>query len=287
MAQLGWTVLGSQGRQFKIGLYHGEESGHLVVHCNARILMVDFGVKASKSYSFFLEDELIELKIEQVADGFQYACDLNTEADTPLNRRRQAVEKKHWRWVGWVALSMVAFVALAIWLIRPGGSDQDWQARQERLLSGEGATAKMRLREDNGRWYYSFLADDQVMEGRLLSQDTFNPFRFSLQDGDEHQIRYLPDHPKQFVIDWAKPTPRQLQRYTERAGQYHQSLHPDLAVRQIRCQLQLAYDLKGLAGLAAFMQQVTPPAQSPDHNRDSYRRLIRSPEFKQGVNQCL
>lgn len=287
MAQLGWTVLGNGGRKFKVGLYHGEESGHLVVHCNSRILLVDFGVKASKSYSFFLDDDLIELKIEQVADGFRYACELNTEADTPLNRQRQAVEKKHWRWVGWVALSLVAFIALAIWLISPGGPDKDWQAQQARLLKGEGTIAKMRLTKDKSRWRYSFLADDKVMEGRLLNQDTLNPFGFSLQDGDELQIRYLPGHPKQFVIDWGQPTPRQLQRYSEWVGQYHQSLHPDLAVRQIRCQLQLAYDLEGLAGLAAFMQQVTPPSQSPDHNRDSYLRLIRSPEFKQGMTQCL
>lgn len=249
--------------------------------------MVDFGVKESKSYSFFLDDDFIELRIEQVADGFQYSCELNTEADTPLNRQRQAVEKKHWRWVGWVALGLVAFIVLTIWLINPGGPDKNWQAQQRRLLDGEGITTKMRLSKDDRRWRYSFLADDQVMEGRLLNQDTLNPFGFPLRDGDEFQIRYLSGHPKQFVIDWDQPTPRQLQRYSEWVGQYHQSLHPDLAVRQIRCQLRLAYDLEGLTGLAAFMQQTTPPAQSPDHNRDSYLRLIRSPEFQQGVKQCL
>ena len=73
---------------------HGAESGHLMVYCNTNIVLIDFEILQSKTYSFFIEDELCELSIERKDDQFFYGFEINKKADTPLNRQRRKIEKQ-------------------------------------------------------------------------------------------------------------------------------------------------------------------------------------------------
>ncbi len=52
MSQITWTYVDDDGYSHKVGLFHGDNSGHLLVYCNTRIVVIDFGVMASKNYSF-------------------------------------------------------------------------------------------------------------------------------------------------------------------------------------------------------------------------------------------
>ena len=72
MSQSVWTYYDpSHGKQ-TVGVYHGDDSGHLVVYCNNRVIMIDFKVKQSKSYSFYINKSLIELKLEKNAGTFDH-----------------------------------------------------------------------------------------------------------------------------------------------------------------------------------------------------------------------
>lgn len=103
------------GRQHLIGLYHGSESGHVVVHLNNQVVLIDFQVKAPKQYSLMIDDELCEIHIQQGIDQLSYQCTINQEANTPGNQRRQEEareERQHWRWVGWYLAGMLVLVLL-------------------------------------------------------------------------------------------------------------------------------------------------------------------------------
>ena len=65
MGQLRWTYLGDSGQQYKVGLYHGENSGHLLLYVNSSPVLIDFSVSDSKKYSLFIGDELCDLVLEQ------------------------------------------------------------------------------------------------------------------------------------------------------------------------------------------------------------------------------
>ena len=58
MSQMSWTYIADDGARYDVGLFHGDSTGHLLVYCNARIVVIDFSVLASKNYSFFINDEL-------------------------------------------------------------------------------------------------------------------------------------------------------------------------------------------------------------------------------------
>ncbi|MBK7475922.1 MAG: hypothetical protein IPI11_07865 [Haliscomenobacter sp.] len=123
MAQQSWTLNTGNGRQHLIGLYHGEESGHLAVYCNNQIILVDFHVRAEKRFSFFVDEELCELTILPAAvRGFQYQLVLNEQADTPRNQRRKALaaaqekDRKEWIWRLVFGLAAVLFVLALILL---------------------------------------------------------------------------------------------------------------------------------------------------------------------------
>ena len=89
-----WTYIGDYNKNYHIGVYHSSQSGNLVIHCNGKIIIIDFKVLASKTYSFFIGEELCELEIERSSDSFKYGMKINKDADTPRNRTRKSLERR-------------------------------------------------------------------------------------------------------------------------------------------------------------------------------------------------
>ena len=89
MSQHAWSITGHNGAVYTLGLFHGEETNHVVVHCNNRVVAIDFNVKESKTYSIFLDQELCEVSIDHTGgDDFSYDCRINKDVETPLNQTR-------------------------------------------------------------------------------------------------------------------------------------------------------------------------------------------------------
>lgn len=65
MSQSLWTYYDPSYGPQTVGVYHGDDSGNLVVYCNNKVVMIDFKVKQSKSYSFYINKCLIELKLKK------------------------------------------------------------------------------------------------------------------------------------------------------------------------------------------------------------------------------
>jgi hypothetical protein len=94
VGQLRWTYLGDSGQQYKVGLYHGEQSGHLLLYVNSNPVIIDFRVSESKKYSLFIGDELCDLVLEKKNGSFYYGLKPNLNVDTDLNRARRLHTKQ-------------------------------------------------------------------------------------------------------------------------------------------------------------------------------------------------
>jgi hypothetical protein len=95
MSQITWTYVDDDGYRHKVGLFHGDNSGHLLVYCNTRIVVIDFNVQESKNYSFFINEELCDISIEEKEGRFSYGFTIDQVTDTPRNRgRRQMIRSQ-------------------------------------------------------------------------------------------------------------------------------------------------------------------------------------------------
>ncbi len=89
MSQITWTYVDDNGYSHKVGLFHGDATGHLMVYCNADIVVIDFGVQTSKNYSFFINEELCDIAVEEKEGKFSYGFKIDQVTDTPRNRGRR------------------------------------------------------------------------------------------------------------------------------------------------------------------------------------------------------
>jgi len=75
MSESRWTFYDPQAGTQTLGIYHGNESGHVVVYHNNDIVIIDFEIFQPKTYSIQFNNSLITLSIEQEEDGYGYSFD--------------------------------------------------------------------------------------------------------------------------------------------------------------------------------------------------------------------
>lgn len=91
MPQYSWNITGHRGNNYKLGLFHGDKTQHVVLHCNDKVVQIDFEVRESKTYTVFLDHELCEVSIDHTGGNhYDYSCRINHEAATPLNQLRKS-----------------------------------------------------------------------------------------------------------------------------------------------------------------------------------------------------
>lgn len=91
MPQYSWNITGHRGNHYKLGLFHGDKTQHVVLHCNDKVVQIDFEVRESKTYTVFLDHELCEVSIDHTGgDQYDYSCRINHDAQTPLNKLRKS-----------------------------------------------------------------------------------------------------------------------------------------------------------------------------------------------------
>lgn len=305
MAQVGWVYLDDLGNQHRIGLYHGDQTGHLVIYCNMRVVQIDFLVKETRTYSFFVEDELCEVQLYKEAQGFSYGFKVNKQVDTPRNRLRRADERRNRR----IILTVVAGLVVAISGLLFGL--KWWDARQrtgylvksslatritpetDRLLNLEGRTAVARLvivtESLKRKVFYSFTTQDSTpVSGHFLVPDTGQvllPNGFPLSDNDEFVATYRPTNPDLHRLNFNQPTGPTVGAYVRRAVEADLRAHPGASADRSLCFASIAVRLKGWQCLGDMIYQQTDPHDNPLHNRESYQRLLQDERISQQVQQ--
>jgi|SRR5690606_5768295 len=115
MSQMQWTFVSDTGQHFRVGLYHGDESGHLMVQCNGDVLIVDFQVLRSKDYHFMLGDDLFRLRIVREPSRFSYSLTPDETVDNSRNRRiRRDNRRLEYAQIGVLS---IAILALTAWFV--------------------------------------------------------------------------------------------------------------------------------------------------------------------------
>jgi len=77
-----------------VGLFHGKDTGHVMVYVNNDIIIIDFNITEDKQYSFYLGPELFDLTLKNSPTGFTYAIEKNLEAPTALNEARRKSDQE-------------------------------------------------------------------------------------------------------------------------------------------------------------------------------------------------
>lgn len=95
MSQANWAYCNKRGQLYKVGVYHGEDSGNVLIYCNNQILTIDFEVNQPKSYTFFLDQDICEVSIQASTQGYDYDFRVNDEkASDPPHQKTKAAEEQ-------------------------------------------------------------------------------------------------------------------------------------------------------------------------------------------------
>ncbi|HFC00953.1 MAG TPA: hypothetical protein ENJ53_09140 [Phaeodactylibacter sp.] len=286
MSQFNWTYLAPSGKKHHIGLFHGDRTGHVVIHCNSKVVLIDFKVFETKSYSIFIEEELCEIGIERQNGHFAYGFDIDKEVDTPLNRERKATNKKHLTQViGFVGgLALLVFIA-SLFL----GKLKKEEPSLAALLAASSKETKAQVFVSNptqGR--YDFVANGRVYSKKRnfnVNMSALLENGMPLEDGDEFLVKYSTQRPEYHKVLFNRPTPHQVEIYRQRATKKHLELHPNETLDYCDCLTQIAYEKEGIKGYAKFYLQDRSIVQNPEYNSNSFHRLVRSIPFKEEVKK--
>ncbi len=74
----------SQGIQ-TLGLYHGQDSGNVVIYHNFNVVSIDFKVHQPKSYSFMVNENLVKLNVVKENGKFDYKFEATRIKDEALS----------------------------------------------------------------------------------------------------------------------------------------------------------------------------------------------------------
>lgn len=306
MAQMGWVYLDDRGGRHRVGLYHGDQSGHLVIHCNLRVVQIDFSVKDTKKYSFFIEDELCEINVVKEKDGsFGYEFIVNKTVDTPRNRIRRIEERRIRRHMavflaGFVAVIVLGFIGFRWYDRRVEAEEMAKHSLFANLthenikrlsLEGKTGTAQLFVVQEGSqrKVLYGFTTSGGAqISGSFAVRDTGTillPSGFPLSDRDAFQVTYLPSDPKVHRVDFYLPTRSTIEVYIKIAGQAERDAHPDISEKKSICLALSAAELKGWQSLADFIFQTKSSNENVRHNQDSYQRLVRDADYSKKVQK--
>ena len=119
MGQQSWSFTDYFGTEHNFGIYHGEESGHLVCYLDNSIMHINFSIKDDYQFSFFMEEELLIFKIKKINESYEYSFELDKESQTPLNVKRKTEEKNNkYRIMIGIIIALLILKLLAYMIIR-------------------------------------------------------------------------------------------------------------------------------------------------------------------------
>ncbi len=287
MAQLNWTYTSDRGQRYRVGMYHGPKSGHFMVYCNSKIILIDFHVRKSQTYSFFIENELLEIKIEEdEKQGYSYDFVLNTEADTPKNQERKKVNNKHFVWA-LAGLALFAILVFSGYKFMDARNDRYLEANRTTLLDERGllTTARLSVEPVEGeemKISYAFISNGkarQYEQNISITSEGLLPVR----SGDQFKLTFLPDHPEIHELHLETPHRKTMERFSELVLNKLLALHPQLDEQQANCIIRSGLEARGTTGLADLFYQDLTKEEHPEHNYDTFQSLVESEAFRSAV----
>jgi len=254
-----------------------------MAYVDQKVIIVDFNIRDSKNYSFFINDELCEIKLERKKDQMHYHFEINQEADTPRNRARKKVERKYLKQaVIFVSALLIALVSVVIYF---NSTLKTQKATVQLLQNPKEAIGRVKIKEEKGQKSISYFF---VADSRSFNAKTEIPLNFKgmpIENDDEFLVEYSEKNPTVNKIRFNSPTKKQIEIYRNRVLEKHAYLHTELSKQHIQCLINIAYDLKGFTAFADFYFQKMSPEENSKHNQNTYLRLTRDLPFKNKVKK--
>jgi len=283
--QLNWTYLADNGKQHFVGLAHGAETGHLVVHCNSKVVLIDFKVFENASYSIFIDEQLCKISIEKREAQYYYSFEIDIQADTPRNRARKKLEKQHLLQSIAFLGTLVLVVSIAIFSISRWTTHQDQKNISAKLQrAGQQISARIIVPKEESVDYASYYF---VINGKSYATATTYSSKLSellpngmpLEEGDEFLVTYIPGNPSLNKIDYQQPTQFQINRYRDRVLNRLIKNNPTAGQQSLTCFLEIIYKEKGIEGMAQLFFQKTTSSKNSRHNRRTFEQLLQEPNL--------
>lgn len=271
---------------------HGGDSGNLMIYYNDKIMVIDFKVFESKSYKFFIDEKLCEIFIIKHTKnkGYRYEFKFDNKTKTAYNEKRKAAIKKS----NIKGISVMIGVPLAIGLVIWSYSFfrkiyLEYQFNNN--YTTEWATTRVYTegRPNYFKTYYYFLGDEAK---KIRSASTFSsvpptlPNGLPLENGDKFAVKFAKKHNFYHKIDYSSPDVNTALNMMKRVAPFHFQHNQGKMQQELLCEIQAAFDIKGMGGLANIIQQTTSAEANPDYNQNSYLKMKRDSPFQQAVEQC-
>jgi hypothetical protein len=291
-----WTYLDDQNRAHQVALFHSPRDGKLLIQVDGQTVVATIHAQRGGRWTFLIEEELCDVVLARRGLEFSYYFEVNHRADTPRNRAWKTRERKDF-WLP-TGIFLAAILLITSFLFVKHFEKRKTENRKIRTSLEIGAPEQLdRLILNNKRTFaklqnsdlsikYSFAPDSSLLiEGTFILTKNKKgkwllPNGFPCENGDEFLVKYLPENPHVFKLDLMQPTENQLVRYLERAAEVQQKCHPEESKSASICLVELASQRTGLRGLADVFYQEKMPSENPEHNRETYNRLVRDENFK-------
>lgn len=289
MSQFSWAYLSPGGQQYIVGLYHGPESGHVVVYCNNEVVAIDFQVVESARYAFFIEEDLCEVRIEKKGDSFQYFFESNEEIDTPLNQKRKQAASRDRRFLIFIIIAAVTLALLLGGFARFALLKAREQARAELFAGRYGVETEAIItprtdRKGKVQAVFSYQTHNQKRNGKMaIDPDGILANGMPLEAGDIFIAYYHVLRPEVCKIDFANPTALQQERYRERVRNRHLRYHPGISQAEADSLLDKAFMRFGTETWPIFYWQHARPEENPKYNQQRFAEAMRLLENKSAI----
>jgi len=303
MGQINWVYLDNCGGRHRVGLFHGDRTGHLLIHCNMKVVQIDFSVLETKTYSFFIEDELCEVIAEKMQNGrFGYEFRVNKTIDTPRNRIRRVDNRRNNRLLALFIVGVVIVIAGFVFALTSYGKREDMRrmsktsiahnlgkSNQRKLMeTGRSSVSTLHVEAINAKriGVYTFKTADSIEirgvfevadTGMILLQNGF-----PLRNGDSFDTYYLPSDPQAHRVELFQPTKATVTRYIAHALAVEEHSSGDSRGKSL-CRVLTVAELLQWPALADFIFQDKTAVENPAHNKETYLRLVRGGEVEKAV----
>lgn len=258
----------------------------MLIHCNARIIIIDFNVLESKTYSFFINEELCEIELERRGELFYYHFHINETADTPRNRAKKQIERKHWKQTLFMAGGIAVAIVILLFVINRFKTSQVPAVQELHASLSNTQATRIFLELPNNTIRYEFVVNNKIYTSQQPFGKTCNglpcsAFGWPLNDGDEFMVQYLPSNPYVNEVLLDQPSESQIAEYAKLAIEQHLQAHPELVREEAQCAVQAGLQSSGVAALADFYFQGTRPSKNEFRNERTYRQLTQSPAYQE------
>lgn len=286
-----WTYVGNKVNSL-VEIKHFLESGNLAIFCNQQIIITDFEVFGDAEYAFFIEEEFCRIRIKKHTDGqIGYNFEIVADIDTPLNRSRKKLSRKH---LLQSILAVIAVLLLMAALIVGGYLLNRHHINKDLRENGITKPIQVKLKSHihKGKFYnayYTFKYKNRHQSKHLklpanAAQELITPNGLPLRDNDEFLLTFSSKKSSNHRIDFKSPTEKQIKAYRSRL---HSKMDTDSSnTRQNNCFLDVVYQTKGISGWADIYYQNTSKKDNKNQHHDSYQKLIQDPKIQELKSNC-